>query len=174
MPVLTRLCHTPDGTTIAYSGWDEYDFEGALNVVDAAGQTAPREIAQGIDAEWTPDGRELLFAGKYKEAQALTDQTQVRKASPHGSFGSYRTLGDLTLTFEEAAFGTETTLRMNSGGRTRSSVHSTNRVGTSGHRSSGAPGSSRSTSRASTRTTSRRSSTGRAWPFAPGTTARSR
>src|SRR5688572_25695378 len=47
-----------------------------------------------------PKIRELLFAGKYKEAQALTDQTQVRKASPHGSFGSYSTLGDLTLTFD--------------------------------------------------------------------------
>ena len=52
---------SPDGKTIAYSGWDEFDYEGDLNLVDAAGQTAPVEIAQGIDAEWMPDGRSLVF-----------------------------------------------------------------------------------------------------------------
>ena len=41
--------------------------------------------------------RRLLFLGRYAEAQRLTDATQIRKASAQGSFGSYTTLGDLTI-----------------------------------------------------------------------------
>lgn len=41
--------------------------------------------------------RELLFAGRYNEAQRLCDATQIRKASQHGAFGSYTTLGELRL-----------------------------------------------------------------------------
>lgn len=51
--------------------------------------------------------RELLFSGKYKEATALTLETQVCKGagSGHGNganvpFGCYQTLGDLWLDFE--------------------------------------------------------------------------
>lgn len=51
--------------------------------------------------------RELLFAGKYKEATALTLKTQVCKGagSGHGNgadvpFGCFQTLGDLWLDFE--------------------------------------------------------------------------
>lgn len=50
--------------------------------------------------------RQLLFAGKYREASALTQQTQVCKGagSGHGNgstvpFGSFQTLGDLRLDF---------------------------------------------------------------------------
>lgn len=50
--------------------------------------------------------RDLLFAGKYAEAQALTNRTQICKgpgsARARGSraaFGSYQTLGDLKLAF---------------------------------------------------------------------------
>ena len=39
--------------------------------------------------------RELLFAGKYAEAQELTNRTQICLRGEDGSFGSYTTLGDL-------------------------------------------------------------------------------
>ena len=52
--------------------------------------------------------RELLFAGRYAEAQELTNQTQVCKGagSADGSgtgvlYGCYQTLGDLHLDFED-------------------------------------------------------------------------
>jgi len=41
--------------------------------------------------------RELLFSGRYAEAQRLCDATQIRKPSQHGDFGSYTTLGELRL-----------------------------------------------------------------------------
>jgi alpha-L-fucosidase 2 len=48
-----------------------------------------------------PKIRELLFAGKYAEAQELTNKTQICKGKgDQGSFGSYSTLGELRLTFE--------------------------------------------------------------------------
>lgn len=47
--------------------------------------------------------RRLLFAGKYVEAQRLTDATQIRKPSTRGEFGSYTTLGELELTAAEPA-----------------------------------------------------------------------
>src|SRR5687767_3416676 len=48
-----------------------------------------------------PKIRELLFAGNYVEAQRLTDKTQVCKGpGDQPPFGSYSTLGELTLTFE--------------------------------------------------------------------------
>jgi alpha-L-fucosidase 2 len=45
--------------------------------------------------------RELLFAGRYAEAQALTDQTQICKPSTYGEFGCYQMLCDLELEFRE-------------------------------------------------------------------------
>jgi alpha-L-fucosidase 2 len=49
--------------------------------------------------------RELLFAGRYAEAQRLCDETQVRQPSARGAFGSYTTLGELTLSaLDPAAF----------------------------------------------------------------------
>lgn len=52
--------------------------------------------------------RELLFAGNYKEAVALTQQTQICKGEGTGRgsgakvpFGSFQTLGDLWLDFEK-------------------------------------------------------------------------
>lgn len=54
--------------------------------------------------------RQLLFEGKYKEATALTDKTQVCKGagSGHGNgatvpYGCYQTLGDLWLDFNTNA-----------------------------------------------------------------------
>jgi alpha-L-fucosidase 2 len=47
--------------------------------------------------------RELLFARRYAEAQALVDRTQVCKPSTRGSYGAYQTLGDLALTFDGGA-----------------------------------------------------------------------
>ena len=41
--------------------------------------------------------RELLFAGRFAEAQRLCDATQIRKPSQRGAFGSYTTLGELRL-----------------------------------------------------------------------------
>jgi alpha-L-fucosidase 2 len=41
--------------------------------------------------------RNLLFQARYAEAQRLTDETQIRKPSPYGEFGSYTTLGELVL-----------------------------------------------------------------------------
>ena len=46
-----------------------------------------------------PKIRELLFAGKYAEAQKLTNHTQICLPGENGSFGSYTTLGDLTFDF---------------------------------------------------------------------------
>jgi len=43
--------------------------------------------------------RELLFAGRSAEAQALANETQIRKPSTRGDFGCYQTLGDLELAF---------------------------------------------------------------------------
>jgi alpha-L-fucosidase 2 len=43
--------------------------------------------------------RELLFAGKYAEAQKLTNHTQICLPGEKGSFGSYTTLGDLEIEF---------------------------------------------------------------------------
>lgn len=41
--------------------------------------------------------RRLLFLGRYAEAQVLTDETQIRKPSTRGHFGSYTTLGEILL-----------------------------------------------------------------------------
>jgi alpha-L-fucosidase 2 len=53
-----------------------------------------------------PRIRELLFAGKYAEAQELTEKTQVCRGrgsndgrAPRSDFGCYQTLGDLCLDF---------------------------------------------------------------------------
>jgi alpha-L-fucosidase 2 len=50
--------------------------------------------------EALPKIRELLFAGKYGEAERLTNRTQICKPGQPGSFGSYTTLGDLRLVFD--------------------------------------------------------------------------
>jgi alpha-L-fucosidase 2 len=54
--------------------------------------------------------RQLLFEGKYKEATALTDKTQVCKGAGSGDgngatvpYGCYQTLGDLWLDFNTSA-----------------------------------------------------------------------
>jgi alpha-L-fucosidase 2 len=44
-----------------------------------------------------PQIRKLYFEGRYAEAQALCDATQIRKPSQRGDFGSYTTLGELRL-----------------------------------------------------------------------------
>lgn len=51
--------------------------------------------------------RELLFAGKHEEAQELTNRTQICLPGEKGSFGSYTTLGDLTIEFPGHEAGTE-------------------------------------------------------------------
>jgi alpha-L-fucosidase 2 len=52
-----------------------------------------------------PRIRELLFEGRYAEAQSLCDATQIRKPSTRGEFGSYTTLGELRLSaLDEARF----------------------------------------------------------------------
>src|SRR5690606_26179152 len=58
-------------------------------------------------AKYLDQIRSLLFAGKYKEATALTNQTQVSKGAGSGlgrgaklPFGSYQTVGDLFFDFE--------------------------------------------------------------------------
>lgn len=57
-------------------------------------------------AKYIPQIRELLFAGKYKEAAELTNKTQVCKGKGSGQgnganvpFGCYQTLGDLRIDF---------------------------------------------------------------------------
>ncbi|MCY4781560.1 glycoside hydrolase family 95 protein [Sphingobacterium sp. UT-1RO-CII-1] len=57
-------------------------------------------------AKYLAEIRSLLFQGKYKEATALTNRTQITKGkgSGHGNgaqvpFGCYQTLGDLRLDF---------------------------------------------------------------------------
>ncbi|MBC9932202.1 glycoside hydrolase family 95 protein [Chitinophaga qingshengii] len=57
-------------------------------------------------AKYVPEIRNLLFQGKFKEATALTNKTQICKGagSGHGNgsnvpFGTYQTLGDLRLDF---------------------------------------------------------------------------
>ena len=58
--------------------------------------------------------RQLLFAGKFQEAQALTIKTMVCKGlgsnkggSAHAPYGCYQTLGDLWLSFEGDASATD-------------------------------------------------------------------
>jgi len=57
-------------------------------------------------AKYIPEIRNLLFAGKYKEAAELTNKTQVCRGKGSGQgnganvpFGCYQTLGDLRLDF---------------------------------------------------------------------------
>ena len=52
--------------------------------------------------------RQLLFEGKYKEANELTNRTQIAKGAGTGKgngtndpYGSYQLLGDLQLDFEK-------------------------------------------------------------------------
>jgi alpha-L-fucosidase 2 len=48
-----------------------------------------------------PKIRELLFAGKYGEAQHLTNHTQICKPGSDALFGSYSTLGELEIEFTD-------------------------------------------------------------------------
>ncbi|MGJ7032527.1 glycoside hydrolase family 95 protein [Niabella hirudinis] len=61
-------------------------------------------------AKYLPQIRALLFQGKYKEATALTNKTQItsKKGSGNGNganvpFGCFQTLGDLWLSFNSNA-----------------------------------------------------------------------
>ncbi|NML41987.1 glycoside hydrolase family 95 protein [Chitinophaga sp. G-6-1-13] len=61
-------------------------------------------------AKYLPEIRKLLFQGKFKEATALTNKTQICKGagSGHGDgsnvpFGTYQTLGDLRLDFGKSS-----------------------------------------------------------------------
>ena len=60
--------------------------------------------------EYLPQVRELIFQGKYSDAQALCNKYLVCRGGGHhdyksGAFGSYQTAGDLYLTFPEAIEG---------------------------------------------------------------------
>jgi len=59
-------------------------------------------------AKYIPEIRNLLFAGKYREAAELTNKTQVCKGKGSGQgsgasvpFGCYQTLGDLKINFSK-------------------------------------------------------------------------
>ena len=68
---------------------------------DSLWSGAPQDADNPAALEALPKIRELLFAGKYAEAQRLTDKTQICKGrGDKGAFGSYSTLGDLEITFE--------------------------------------------------------------------------
>jgi alpha-L-fucosidase 2 len=63
--------------------------------------------------------RQLLFEGKYKEANELTNRTQIAKGAGTGkgngtndSYGSYQLLGDLQLDFEKNTAYTNYTRRL--------------------------------------------------------------
>jgi alpha-L-fucosidase 2 len=63
--------------------------------------------------------RQLLFEGKYKEANELTNRTQIAKGAGTGkgngtndSYGSYQLLGDLQLDFEKNTPYTNYTRRL--------------------------------------------------------------
>ncbi|ARS38923.1 alpha-L-fucosidase [Sphingobacteriaceae bacterium GW460-11-11-14-LB5] len=67
---------------------------------------SPQDSDNPEAAKYIPEIRNLLFAGKYKEAAALTNKTQVCKGKGSGQgnganvpFGCYQTLGDLWLDF---------------------------------------------------------------------------
>jgi alpha-L-fucosidase 2 len=74
----------------------------------------PQDADNPAALDALPKIRELLFAGNYREAQALADRTLIAtgKGTGHGrgaaeAYGSYQTLGDLKLTFQghESATG---------------------------------------------------------------------
>jgi alpha-L-fucosidase 2 len=74
---------------------------------DSVWSGAPQDADNPEALEALPKIRELLFAGKYNEAQALANRTLICKSrgSGHGSgrgiaYGSYQMLGDLNLKFE--------------------------------------------------------------------------
>jgi alpha-L-fucosidase 2 len=59
---------------------------------------------------YLPKIRQLLFEGKYKEANELTNKTQIAKGAGTGKgngtndpYGSYQLLGDLRIDFEKNA-----------------------------------------------------------------------
>ena len=58
------------------------------------------ENADGSEA--IPAVRELLFDGKYKEAQELAVQELLQERLPTGT-NAYQTLGDITIIYEDSA-----------------------------------------------------------------------
>ena len=69
--------------------------------VDSLWSGGPQDADNPDALAALPNIRALLFAGKYAEAQELTNKTQICKGKgDKGSFGSYSTLGDLRLTFD--------------------------------------------------------------------------
>ncbi len=62
-----------------------------------SGKTAEDDKPETLEA--LPAVRELLFAGKYAEANKVAQQRMMMPMKKE-SFGSYQTLGDLTLEFE--------------------------------------------------------------------------
>jgi alpha-L-fucosidase 2 len=69
--------------------------------VDSLWSGGPQDADNPEALAALPKIRELLFAGKYAEAQELTNKTQICKGKgDKGSFGSYSTLGELRLTFD--------------------------------------------------------------------------
>ena len=62
---------------------------------------APQDADNPAALEALAKIRELLFAGKYADAQRLTDRTQVCQGrGDKEAFGSYSTLGELTIDFD--------------------------------------------------------------------------
>jgi alpha-L-fucosidase 2 len=68
---------------------------------DSLWSGGPQDSDNPAALEALPKIRELLFAGKFAEAQKLTDETQINKKSGRGSYGSYSTLGRLDVTIDE-------------------------------------------------------------------------
>jgi len=64
-----------------------------------SGRAASDDSPKTLEA--LPKVRELLFAGRYAEANALAQEQMMTPMNPE-TFGSYQTLGDLTLAFERA------------------------------------------------------------------------
>jgi alpha-L-fucosidase 2 len=64
-----------------------------------SGKSSEEDRPETLEA--LPKVRELLFAGKYAEANKLA-QERMMGPSNQETFGSYQTLGDLTLEFEHA------------------------------------------------------------------------
>ena len=66
---------------------------------------SPADNDNPAAADKLPEIRKLLFDGKFKEADALINKTQIckGKGSAGGTYGCYQTLGDLHFDFETDA-----------------------------------------------------------------------
>ena len=74
---------------------------------DSLWSGGPQDADNPLALDALPQIRALLFAGKYAEAQALTDRTQIERPGDGGRFGSYSTLGQLDLTFDATGATTD-------------------------------------------------------------------